>query len=180
MTENQTETETTERADLSWLSDVQPTVTTMRTSKRGRQPGKNPVAPHVKSAHESGETLSLPVPAQHARQTERMLRRAALREKWSISVQVLSTDPASATSDDVIALKDLADLPDGTDVWVSFQVRDKEAETESANESGVTRADESGDVDPFAGAPAAGDESGETEPETEPERKPRKGRRSAA
>ena len=108
MTENATETP--ERADLSWLSDVTPTETTMRTSKRGRQPGKNPVMPHVKSAHESGKTLSLPVPASVARQTERMLRRAALRENWSISVQVLDTDPASATSENVIALKDLDSL----------------------------------------------------------------------
>lgn len=173
MTENATEN--TERADLSWLSDVTPTKTTMRTSKRGRQPGKNPVAPHVKSAHDSGETLSLPVPANVARQTERMLRRAALRENWSISVQVLDTDPASATSDNVIALKDLDSLPEGSDVWVSFQVRDKDAksETESADESGDAPAD------PFAGTPSAdaGDESGDADTGATPAA-PRKGRRS--
>lgn len=159
MTENATETP--ERADLSWLSDVTPTETTMRTSKRGRQPGKNPVMPHVKSAHESGKTLSLPVPASVARQTERMLRRAALRENWSISVQVLDSDPASATSENVIALKDLDSLAEGTDVWVSFQVRDKDA----ASENGSAPASETeNDGDPFAGDPSAdAGESGETE-----------------
>lgn len=167
----------TERADLSWLSEATPVKTTMRTSKRGRQPGKNPVAPHVKTAHESGDTLSLSVPSQHARQTERMLRRAALREGWSISVQVLDESPETATSDNVVALKDLPSLPEGTDVWVSFSVSDK-------IESGATRADadagdESGDepADPFAGTPDAGDESGEN---PEPTKSPRKGRRSAA
>jgi len=174
MTENATETP--ERADLSWLSDVTPTETTMRTSKRGRQPGKNPVMPHVKSAHESGKTLSLPVPASVARQTERMLRRAALRENWSISVQVLDTDPASATSENVIALKDLDSLAEGTDVWVSFQVRDKDASdaTESADGSGDAPAD------PFAGTPSADaseDESGDTDTGATPAA-PRKGRRS--
>jgi hypothetical protein len=169
---------TTERADLSWLSEATPVKTTMRTSRRGRQPGKNPVAPHVKSAHESGDTLSLSVPSQHARQTERMLRRAALREGWSISVQVLDADPASATSDNVVALKDLPSLPDGTDVWVSFAVSDKDEKSES----GATRAD-TGDenADPFAGTPDAnaGDADDEN-PEPEPTKSPRKGRRSAA
>lgn len=168
-------TENTERADLSWLSDATPVKTTMRTSKRGRQPGKNPVAPHVKAAHENGDTLSLPVPANVARQTERMLRRAALRENWSISVQVLDSDPASATSENVIALKDLDSLAEGTDVWVSFQVRDKDATdaTESADESGDAPAD------PFAGTPSAdgSDESGDADTGATPAA-PRKGRRS--
>lgn len=169
MSETVTETNT-ERADLSWLSEVTPTKTTMRTSKRGRQPGKNPVAPHVKSAHDSGETLSLPVPAKVARQTERMLRRAALRENWSISVQVLNESPETATSDNVIALKDLDSLPEGSDVWVSFQVRDKDvtSESESADES------EDAPADPFAGTPDAGDE---TESADEPAT-PKRGRRS--
>lgn len=170
---------TTERADLSWLSEATPVKTTMRTSRRGRQPGKNPVAPHVKSAYESGDTLSLSVPSQYARQTERMLRRAALREGWSISVQVLDADPASATSDNVVALKDIPSLPDGTDVWVSFAVSDKDEKsaTESANESGATRVDEN--ADPFAGTPDASDsDAGEDTPE--PPKSPRKGRRSAA
>lgn len=177
MTESTTES-TTERADLSWLSEATPVKTTMRTSRRGRQPGKNPVAPHVKSAHESGDTLSLSVPSQHARQTERMLRRAALREGWSISVQVLDADPASATSDNVVALKDLPSLPDGTDVWVSFAVSDKDEKSET--ESGATRAD-TGDenADPFAGSPDASEsDAGEDTPE--PPKSPRKGRRSAA
>lgn len=170
-----TESTTEPRADLSWLSDATPVKTTMRTSKRGRQPGKNPVAPHVKSAHDSGDTLSLSVPSQHARQTERMLRRAALRENWSISVQVLDESPETATSDNVIALKDLPSLPEGTDVWVSFSVSDKaeKPETESADAG-----DESGDTpaDPFAGTPDAN--AGDENPE--PSKSPRKGRRSAA
>lgn len=169
-------TENTERADLSWLSDATPVKTTMRTSKRGRQPGKNPVAPHVKAAHENGDTLSLPVPANVARQTERMLRRAALREGWSISVQVLNENPESATSENVIALKDLDSLPEGSDVWVSFQVRDKE----EASENGSAPASETeNDGDPFAGDPSAdAGESGETEPETESAPAARSGRRS--
>ena len=171
-TENQTE-----RADLSWLSTVTPTETTMRTSKRGRQPGKNPVAPHVKAAHESGKVLSLPVPAEHAKTTERMLRRAATREGWSISVQVLNEDPKTATSDNVVALKDVAELPEGTDVWVSFQVSDKDPNTE--NESETESAD--APADPFAGTPSADAGEGTDEaPEPEETKSPRKGRRSAA
>lgn len=163
MTENQTETSGTENADLSWLATATPVKTTMRTSKRGRQPGSNPMAPHVKAAHDSGEVLSLPVPSEVARQTERMARRAALREGWSISVQVLTAHPDVATSDDVIALNALWTLPKGSDVWVSLRVTDKTASeraTENTDESATESTDESADA-----------------PETAPET-PRKGRRS--
>lgn len=174
MTENQTETSGTESADLSWLENAQPVKTTMRTSKRGRQPGKNPLMPHVKAAHDSGDVLSLPVPASVARQTERMARRAALREGWSISVQVLQAHPDNATSDDVIALNALDTLPKDADVWVSLKVADK-TESERATEN----ADAGSESDPFAGTPDATENADEsvTEPETAPET-PRKGRRS--
>ena len=172
-----TENTGTENADLSWLSTVEPVKTTMRTSRRGRQPGKNPVAGHVKLAHESGDTLSLPVPANKARQTERMLRRAALRDGWSISVQVLSKHPDQAMSDDVIALKDLSALPEGSDVWVSFTVTDKvdESPADSGDSDGIEPGPETTDAtaDPFAGAP----ESPATE-STEPAPEPTSGRRS--
>lgn len=165
--------ETTDRADLSWLADVTPVKTTMRTSRRGRQPGKNPVAGHVKNAHDSGETISLPVPAQHARQTERTLRRAALRENWSISVQVLNEHPDTATSENVIALKDLSALPDGSDVWISFSVTDKEDGSADGTDAGEPAETPDANADPFAGQP----ETPETAPEAADD-KPRKGRRS--
>lgn len=176
MTENQTET--SERADLSWLADAQPVKTTMRTSRRGRQPSKNPVAGHVKAAYDSGEVLSLSVPKTATKTTERLLRRAA-KDK-SISVQVLSAHPDSATSEDVVALNaldpehaDYGSLPE--DLWVSFSVSDK-TEKQSANGESAS---ETSDADPFAGAPSAnagdGDDSG-TESESAPAA--RKGRRS--
>lgn len=176
---SESSTETTERADLSWLSEVQPTVTKMRTSKRGRQPGKNPVAGHVAKSYRDKSTLTLPVPAQHARQTERMLRRAALRESWSISIQVLTADPAldTTTSDNVVALKDIGTLAEGADVWVSFSVTDKEDDTQSAEVPG-SGTDSADNADPFAGQPEMPQSPTEPVTASEPEDKPRKGRRS--
>lgn len=183
MSETATENET---PDLSWLADVTPIETTMRTSRRGRQPGKNPVAGHVKRAHDAGKVIALQVPAKHGRKTERMLRRAALREAWSISVQVLSKNPEAekpedrAGADDVIALKDLDKLPDQTaDIWISFEVTDKaEDETATVPETGT---DENTDApaDPFAGSPDAADEPAATSDEPTDTPKPAKsGRRS--
>lgn len=176
MAENETENT---GMDLSFLETVTPVKTTMRTSKRGRQPGKNPLMPHVKAAHDSGDVLSLEVPSKVARQTERMARRAALREGWSISVQVLTAHPDNATSEDVIALNALNTLPEDSDVWVSLKVADK-TESERASEN----ADAGSESNPFQGAPNADeskDENADEPTETPDEPKdetPKRGRRS--
>lgn len=171
MSENQPENQTS-AADLSWLADVQPVKTEMRTSKRGRQPGKNPVQKHIDAAYASGETLSLPVPKVDTRATERMLRRAA-KDK-SISVQVLRAHPDSATSDDVVALNSLseeeifAELPD--DLWVLFSVKDKEDKPAASGEASENGSGDAG-TDPFAGTPAAPVASEDEKPARRPGKK---------
>lgn len=175
--------ETTDRADLSYLSGIEPKVTTFRAARKGRQPGANPVADHVKRSASTGETLSLPVPAKHARQTERMIRRAATRYDLSVSVQVLIQDPETADVDSVIALKELGTLPGDTDVWVSFKAAEKASEESDAETGTETpKTDLEPVADPFAGQP-----TGDTEPEAGSEDEPeaetkghRSGRRAKA
>lgn len=134
--------------DLSWLATAKPREATFKPTKRGRQPGTNPMDVHVHSsfdqrnANGDGKVLKLDVPASQAQKAERLLRRSAARNKFSISVQVWDKN------EKVIPLKEINDLPDGTDVTLVFSAgvpREKAAKPE-ADKLAATE-------DPFASAP---------------------------
>lgn len=130
--------------DLDWLATATPKPAEFKASKRGRQPGTNPMEVHVKAAFENGgKPLQLSVPAASAKKAERLMRRAAIKAKYSLSVQVWDADGA------VIPLKDIDNLPEGTDVSLVFSATlptEKEAKPEDKPVS---------ETDPFAETPTA-------------------------
>lgn len=153
--------------DLNWLKDVKPVETEVRKAPRGRQPGDNPVEHFVETAHSTGKAQAFSVPADVAGRVERMLRRAGTVKgrDWSVSVQVLDADPAltSTTGENVIPLRAVKDLKEGTDVWLSVTASDKATETKDETPAPAAEA-KTTDADPFAGTPAGTDPAPVTEP----------------
>jgi hypothetical protein len=134
--------------DLNWLAEAKPEPAEILKSARGRQPNTNPLEGHLSLSHSAGKAQALPMSAKDAPDAERLIRRAATRHGWSVTVQVLSKSPGTASTDDVIPLKDLKPtrvkatgetvapkVTPGTDVWVVFLATDKPAEDAPATVS---------------------------------------------
>lgn len=155
-----TENKATKSADLSFLKEVSDVPATLQPVKRGRQPGSNPMDGKVKAAFDAGSPRAVSVPAKHARQTERITRRSALRQGYSISIQVLRAEPGKATADDVVTLSEIENLPPDMDVWVTYEVTAKTPKVAKSDatddaESGTDGGSDAAPADPFKGQPDA-------------------------
>lgn len=137
--------------DLDWLATAEAKpAPAFKASKRGRQAGTNPMDVHVRKAYENGgKPLQLSVPAGSAKKAERLMRRSALRLSYSLSVQVWDADG------NVIPLKAIDDIPEGTDVTLVFAATEPTEKPSKTSEKSEKNESPSATEDPFASAPNA-------------------------